>query len=155
MRKFNILTVLIVAVVTMVACQQQQHQDQQVHQQQSSAYVPGIGDLMGGLQLHHNKLWFAGINENWRLAEFALHELEETVEDLETFHANRDELKTLAMIYPSLELMHKHIDNQNLEEFKRGYVLLTGTCNACHDASGFDYIEIATPTSPAFTNQVY
>lgn len=157
MKKLIVIGVFLIFVGIIGACQQQNQSsvNLEASPQETSTYVPGIGDLMGKLQLHHNKLWFAGINENWPLAEFALHELEESVEDLQTFHADREELQTLAMILPPLELMHETIDNQNLEEFKSGYLTLTNTCNSCHDVSGFDFIEIATPTSPVMTNQVY
>jgi len=157
MKKLIVIGILLIFVGIIGACQQknQQAANHEAPLQESIAYVPGIGDLMGKLQLHHNKLWFAGVNENWPLAEFALHELEESVEDLQTFHADREELQTLAMILPPLDLMHETIDNQNLEEFKSGYLTLTNTCNSCHDVSGFDFIEIATPTSPVMSNQVY
>lgn len=157
MKKLIVIGAFLIFVGIMFACQQQNQPAAQdlASPQESNAYVPGIGDLMGKLQLHHNKLWFAGINENWPLAEFALHELEESVEDLQNFHADREELQTLAMILPPLELMHETIENQNLEEFKSGYITLTNTCNSCHDVSGFDFIEITTPTSPVMTNQVY
>ena len=157
MKKLFVIGIALLSVAIIGACQQQ-NQTSAEHgeiQQEANAYVPGIGDLMGKLQLHHNKLWFAGINENWPLAEFALHELEESVEDLQAFHAEREELQTLSMILPPLELMHETIDNQNLEEFKSGYLTLTNTCNSCHDVSGFNFIEIATPSSPVMSNQVY
>src|SRR5690625_5306750 len=70
----------------------------QIEKQQEfldNIYKPGFGDLMGGLQNHHNKLWFAGTNENWELADFALHELEEIVEDIKTIHADRKETQSI------------------------------------------------------------
>ena len=30
-------------------------------------YAPGLGEIMGGIQTHHAKLWFAGVNNNWKL----------------------------------------------------------------------------------------
>lgn len=53
----------------------------------AKTYKPGFGDFMGNLQTHHSKLWFAGQNENWDLADFELHELEEAIEDIQTYHA--------------------------------------------------------------------
>ena len=34
------------------------------------AIKPGLGDLMLMIQVHHNKLWFAGKENNWPLAQF-------------------------------------------------------------------------------------
>ena len=38
-------------------------------------YRPGLGEIMSGIQTHHAKLWFAGINENWKLADYEVKEL--------------------------------------------------------------------------------
>ena len=42
---------------------------------------------MGGIQTHHAKLWFAGINDNWKLAQYEIDEFKERFEqarDIET-----------------------------------------------------------------------
>lgn len=121
--------------------------------QQTDGYKPGFGDLMGSVQVHHNKLWFAGVNENWPLAEFALHEIEEIFEEMRTYHADMPEIEILPMIDPALEAMHSAIDERNTENFKQGYLTLSNTCNACHASTGFEYIKIVVPTTPAFSNQ--
>ena len=36
---------------------------------------------MSSIQTHHAKLWFAGMNANWRLADFEIHEIMESVDD--------------------------------------------------------------------------
>lgn|SRR5690554_4469067 len=154
MKQIKVFATVLIVIWFIGACQSP-NQAPEESMQESTSYAPGIGDLMGKLQWHHNKLWFAGVNENWELAEFALHELEETLEDLEDFHGDRSELQTLSMIFPPLELVHEQVEEQNLEEFKKGYLILTNTCNSCHDASGFGFIEMAIPTTPAFSNQVY
>ena len=38
-------------------------------------YRPGLGEIMSGIQTHHAKLWFAGINENWKLAAYEIKEI--------------------------------------------------------------------------------
>ncbi len=48
---------------------------------------PGLGEIMAVIQTHHAKLWFAGINENWKLADFEVKEIKEMVdmaENIET-----------------------------------------------------------------------
>lgn len=121
--------------------------------QQTGGYKPGFGDLMGSVQIHHNKLWFAGVNNNWPLAEFALHEIEEIFEDMSTYHADEPEVEVLPMIHPALEAMHQAIDERDPEKFKEGYLILSSTCNACHAATGYEFIKIIVPTTPAFSNQ--
>ncbi len=39
------------------------------------AYSPGVGEFMSSIQMHHAKLWFAGKNENWDLANFEMEEI--------------------------------------------------------------------------------
>ncbi len=36
------------------------------------AYKPGLGEFMSGVQVHHAKLWFAGKNNNWKLADLTI-----------------------------------------------------------------------------------
>ena len=36
--------------------------------------MPGFEEFMSNIQAHHAKLWFAGQNHNWKLADFEIHE---------------------------------------------------------------------------------
>lgn len=154
------LTIILIAFF-MISCSSkyekkiQELQNQLQNQQEllKNTYKPGFGDLMGGLQNHHNKLWFAGTNENWELADFALHEIEEIVEDIKMLHANREETQSIFIIEPALEVMDEAVDNQNLSQFKEEYINLTNACNTCHKATGYEFISIQTPTLPSYTNQ--
>lgn len=154
------LTIILITFF-MISCSSkyekkiQELQNQLQNQQEllKNTYKPGFGDLMGGLQNHHNKLWFAGTNENWELADFALHEIEEIVEDIKMLHANREETQSIFIIEPALEAMDEAVDNQNLSQFKEEYINLTNACNTCHKATGYEFISIQTPTLPSYTNQ--
>jgi hypothetical protein len=71
-----------VILVSMVACNQPSPKIEVLRGRIDSlelkvadAYKPGFGEFMGNIQVHHNKLWFAGQNENWKLAGFELHEI--------------------------------------------------------------------------------
>ena len=46
-------------------------------------YSPGFGDFMRSIQVHHSKLWFAGMDGNWKLTAFELHEIDETIEAIQ------------------------------------------------------------------------
>lgn len=119
----------------------------------NTMHKPGFGDFMGSIQNHHDKLWFAGINENWELASFEIHELEEIFEDIKVVHPKREETQLLPMIEPGLEAIEKAINEQNKEEFKKGYILLTNSCNTCHKATKHEFIRIKTPEVPSYSNQ--
>ena len=43
------------------------------------SYKPGFGEFMTNIQIHHAKLWFAGTNKNWELAQFEIQEIKESL----------------------------------------------------------------------------
>jgi hypothetical protein len=69
----------------------------------SDTYKPGLGEFMSSIQVHHAKLWFAGQNNNWKLADFEIHEIMEAVEDIQHYAAERKEVKELPMLQPALD----------------------------------------------------
>src|SRR5690554_1826826 len=95
-----------------------ENQIKELEKKIENAYTPGFGDFMGSIQNHHNKLWFAGINENWELAAFEIHELEEIFEDIETTYPDREETQSMPLIHPGLNAVNTALNNQNPEEFK-------------------------------------
>jgi hypothetical protein len=119
----------------------------------ANSYKPGFGDFMMSIQTHHAKLWFAGQAENWRLADFEIQEIKETLEDIQKYCVERPESKSLPMINPPIEKLIDAIQKKNTEEFKNGFVLLTNTCNNCHKTTGHDFNVITIPIVPPVTNQ--
>lgn len=73
----------------------------------ANTYKPGFGDFMGTIQAHHSKLWFAGQNENWELADFEVHEIMEAFEAIQKFQAEREESQLIGMINPALDSVDK------------------------------------------------
>lgn len=147
---------------TLMSCMQS-NQNEQVLQDQikgyeaiiETMYKPGFGDFMGSIQNHHNKLWFAGTSENWELAEFEIHEIEEIFEDIQTTHPDREETQLLSMIEPGLNEVDEAIDNKDVAAFKNAYQNLTNVCNTCHRATKHEFVRIVIPTAPSYTNQDY
>ncbi|MEO9032256.1 MAG: hypothetical protein ABI285_03380, partial [Ginsengibacter sp.] len=45
----------------------------------ANTYKPGFGEFMSEIQVHHEKLWFAGENQNWQLADFEINEIKESL----------------------------------------------------------------------------
>ncbi|MBK6523328.1 MAG: hypothetical protein IPI93_04575 [Sphingobacteriaceae bacterium] len=132
---------------------QLQSQINDLQKQLANTYRPGFGDLMSSIQIHHNKLFFAGENKNWELADFEVHEILEALEDLPKFCADREEIKSLPMIQPAIDSINNAIKQKNYTLFKSSYGLLTNTCNNCHRATNFGFNVVKIPDNPPFSNQ--
>jgi|SRR5690242_2876395 len=116
-------------------------------------YKPGLGELMINIQLNHAKLWFAGINGNWPLANFELGEIKETVQTAREIETDRPEMKSIPMIFPPLDSINRAIIHKDVNEFKRAFRLLTNTCNTCHRDNNFAFNVITIPAVPPVPNQ--
>lgn len=121
----------------------------------TASYKPGFGECMSSIQIHHNKLWFAGLHNNWKLAEFEIKEIKEAVEAIETYQTERTESQQLGMIKPALDSVEAAIQQNDLDYFKHGFVTLTNTCNNCHQAVNFEFNVVKIPDYPPFSNQEY
>jgi hypothetical protein len=121
----------------------------------ADTYKPGFGEFMSSIQVHHAKLWFAGQNKNWKLAEFEVHEIIETVDAVQRYQAEREESKKVNMLSSSLDSMSLAIQQQNLSSFNHNFVLLTNTCNNCHRATNFGFNIVKIPDTPPFNNQIF
>lgn len=119
----------------------------------SETYKPGFGEFMGNIQSHHSKLWFAGKNENWKLADFEVHEIEETLEAIQKYQSERKESKLITMINPAMEKINTAIKQKNVTLFKASFEGLTISCNECHQATKFEYNVVKIPDVVSFSNQ--
>jgi hypothetical protein len=118
-------------------------------------YKPGLGEFMSGIQVHHAKLWFAGTAQNWKLADFEVGEIRETLDDIEQYCTDRPEVTSLPMIRPAVDSVGAAVTAGNLPAFKSAFLLLTNTCNNCHRATKHEFNVIKVPDTPPFTNQVF
>lgn len=119
------------------------------------SYKPGFGEFMSSIQVHHNKLWFAGVNENWRLADFEIHEMMEAIDNIKKYQQERKESKKVDMILPAFDSVNAAIEQKSAIKFKSSYVLLTNTCNECHVAVDFGFNVVKIPVAPPFSNQEF
>jgi soluble cytochrome b562 len=117
------------------------------------SYKPGFGEFMTNVQIHHAKLWFAGTNKNWRLAQFEIQEIKESLEDIQKYQSEREETKTLPIIFAPLDSVQAAVSDSSLNKFKQSFTNLTNTCNACHQAVNNEFNKIKIPDSPPFSNQ--
>ncbi len=116
-------------------------------------YKPGFGEFMSGIQFHHAKLWFAGINQNWELAEFEIHEIVEALEAIQKFCTDRPEAGSVSMINPAIKTISDAIAQKDTNQFRIQYVFLTTACNDCHKATKHAFNVVTLPSSIPVVNQ--
>jgi hypothetical protein len=154
--------IMVLTLLAIFAACNQDHNSKQLQGQIDSLqkklnnlYKPGFGDLMGSIQIHHAKLWFAGSNNNWELADFEIHEIEEALEDIQKFNSDRSETKAIGMINPAMDSVSSAIKQKSPEQFRSNYILLTNTCNNCHKATEHAFNVVTIPSNPPVSNQSF
>jgi hypothetical protein len=153
-----IVPFIIAACFVMIACNQSADQRLQakvdsLQAKLNDTYKPGLGEFMMGIQEHHAKLWFAGINKNWQLADFEVHEIGETLDDVKKYCTDRPEIKSLGIIDPAVNAIKAAISKQDADKFKAGFIELTNGCNSCHKDNQHGFNILTIPTAPPVTNQ--
>lgn len=117
---------------------------------------PGLGDLMLEIQVHHNKLWFAGKAQNWPLAQFEHDEIMEILTQAEKIENDRIEVKLFrVMIFPQLDSVQLYIRQKNEDRFDSAFRNLTHACNNCHTDTKFNFNKIILPSQPPYSNQEF
>jgi hypothetical protein len=155
-------TVYVVLVYMLLSCNPGgpdkttlQLQIDSIQKKLDKSYKPGLGEFMSGIQVHHAKLWFAGGSGNWELADFEIKEIQEAIEDIQTYCTDRPETALIPMINPVLDSMNLSIGNRDIQGFKSSFILLTNACNSCHKATKHAFNVIQVPVTPPFTNQSF
>lgn len=122
-------------------------------------FTPGLHTLMVELAMRHATLWFAGDAQNWPLAYYQVHELEELIDDIRELHPVYREVQVETLIgnmtAPAVAEIEDAVEAQDHDAFVRGYDTLTRACNACHEVSDREALVIQRPTAPPFTNLRY
>jgi len=155
----KILFFLVAICFALIACNQSGNNQQlqakidSLQVKLNDTYKPGLGEFMTGIQEHHAKLWFAGVNKNWQLADFEVHEIGETLDDVKKYCTDRPETKSLGIIDPAVNIIKAAISKQDMDKFKSGFIELTSDCNTCHRDNQHGFNIITIPTSPPVTNQ--
>ena len=121
----------------------------------AATYKPGFGEFMSSIQVHHAKLWFAGKNKNWELADFEIHEIGETLDAIKEYQTEREESKKVDMLKPGLDAVNDAIQKKDSSLFNSSYLLLTSTCNNCHKAVNFGFNIVKIPDTAPFSNQAF
>lgn len=154
--------IFVTSFITLAACNNTyvpnkdlQSQIDSLQTQINNAYKPGLGEFMSEIQVHHEKLWFAGTAQNWRLADFEIHEIMEAVDDIKTYTSDRPEVKYIDMLQIPIDSLNSSIQQKNEPMFKQSFVLLTNTCNNCHTEVNYSFNKVKIPDTPPFSNQVF
>jgi hypothetical protein len=127
----------------------------------ANGYTPGLGEIMSLQQMRHTKLWFAGQNANWLLADYELKELKEGFDDAVAMHPADEEfplpVKDLVpkKVTVPLQDLAAAIKAQNAGKFDAAFDALTTACNECHQAENFGFNVIQRPTSNPYANQQF
>jgi hypothetical protein len=160
-----ILIALSLPFSLMVGCQQSfdktpdlQARIDSLQNKVNSAYVPGTGEIMNGIvQPHHLKLWLAGQNKNWELAEYETHMLMGGFNRIQKYHKGKPEAASVVMAFPAMDAIEKAIRDKDINSFKSNYAVLTYSCNTCHQAlnCGFNAVTVPSASGGNFDNQSF
>jgi len=123
----------------------------------AKSYIPGLEQFMSLIQNEHAKLWYAGRARNWPLAAYQLSEIKEVMSDAQDLVPTFKDLPLAdmldAVITGEIARLEQAIDGKDAAAFDAGFDKLTAACNACHKATGNNFIVIQRPSGPAFPNQ--
>jgi cytochrome c553 len=133
--------------------------DEQTPSNAQERYVPRLNDMMVATQLRHFKLWYAGLVQNWPLANYELAQIRNAIADTRRLYPNSGGSDMSTMTPPADDL-DDAIKAKDSVKFSKAFTKLTAACNSCHEATGFGFIKIREPrlspleTSP-FTDESF
>ena len=147
-----LLTIVSVPFVVL-SCQNETPEIVIEKEEEYTANLPLIYH-MAFFQRYAGKLYFAGQEENWELADIYTHELEEVAEliiDSEDIDKGINRSKLMeTMFLPQIEEMEKTIDAGDKARFLEQYDILIKTCNACHNAAKYGAIKVTAPKENSY-----
>ena len=106
------------------------------------AYTPGLNDMMVATQLRHFKLWYAGVAQNWPLANYELAQIRDTIVEVKRIDGHES---NMSMMTPAADGLDEAIKARDSVKFAKAFSRLTAVCNACHEKTGFGFIKIQDP----------
>lgn len=106
---------------------------------------PDTVDTMRAMQYFLHKLSLSVNAENAELADFYAHELEESIADagqIGSYHGHPIGELTGAMLEPAFEAFEAVLASDGVTAVGDQMDQLVKACNACHQATSYDYIQI-------------
>jgi hypothetical protein len=122
---------------------------------------PGLGEIMGVIQQHHAKLYYAGTKANWPLADYELGEIQESLDNAMKFYPKFKQVPVpLTELIPttmkaSLAQVRAAIEQKNEKSFVQAFGALSVSCSNCHQAASHPFVKIQAPTAAMFSNQQF
>lgn len=156
------------AVIFLVGCSQRQNASSNAAleakvatlEQQVNDSKPGLGEIMGVIQQHHAKLYYAGTKANWPLADYELNEIRESLDDaMQLYPGQFKEVRVPlpqlipAMTKASIAQVQDAIRQKNQKSFVQAYQALSVSCSNCHAAANDPFIRIKAPDAGMFSDQ--
>lgn len=130
-------------------------------QERVEELTPETAVLMAQVQIQHTKLYYAGHEKNWELADYTLHEMNEALQAVQTFNDQFENFPTPLselvpnLVGPSLAQLNDAIRARDAARFEEAFDGLTAACNACHATLQHAFIHIQRPAGAAFPNQKF
>ncbi len=148
------------ALIFLASCSRRQNVDSNIALEAKVADMqktiddlkPGLGEIMGVIQQHHAKLYYAGTKANWPLAEYELGEIQESLDDAMKFYPKfKDVPAPLTELIPtmtkaSLAQVRGAIGQKNEKSFAQAFGALSVSCSNCHEAANHPFVKIQAPT---------
>jgi hypothetical protein len=162
------LAVVALAFVALAGCSQQQNTNPNAAleakiaalEKQVNQVQPGVGEIMGVIQQHHAKLFYAGTRENWPLAEYELNEIQENLDEIVQLYPGKfkEAQVPLSELIPTMTKaiiagVQQAIQQKNEKSFVQSYEALSKSCSSCHTAANDPFIKIQTPAPGMFSDQ--
>lgn len=129
-------------------------------EQQVNDSKQGLGEIMGVIEQHHAKLYYAGTKANWPLAAYELNEIQEGLDDATSLYPTpfKNVTTALTQIVPAMTKgtiagVHQAIQQKNVKSFVDAYQALSKSCSNCHAAENHPFIKIQTPAAGMFSDQ--
>lgn len=126
-------------------------------EKEKELYKPHLGNMMLLVQQYHDKLYWAGHLGNPELATFYIHELKESLEDVEAYYPKEDG-KPIGTLIPKyigsrIDSIASAISAKDSLGFENQFVILTESCNNCHKTTDHAFIVVKKPDHMMWTNQ--
>jgi len=120
----------------------------------AAAAEPGVATLMERMLTYIHKLQLSVAARNAPLADFYLHELEETAEYIAEHVESYDDqpvgLLTEQMLLPAIEELEDAVEDADWAIGDKRFAALLESCNSCHVASGYGEIRIVPASGNPF-----
>jgi hypothetical protein len=146
--RFSVGTAVVVGLLTAASAQNQP----------AGGYNPGIADLMNLIvQPRHTKLWFAGNEGNWRLAEYENKELKGALANVAKARPRFRDKPVAELIEAFMSASFRSVEDaikaEDATKFAEAYASVNTGCNSCHKALDQDFVVIQTPEQHAYPDQ--